>query len=158
MGRSVVIRGLWSLRYLKEPGPVLPSAELEGISFYGAKSSHVNLGFLYVTYDLPVELHRRVQGISPLPSALHRNLYLKIILTTRFTSQSSLNEGVDRGGGGTGIRWAESGVEGAESGVEGAESGVEGAGSGGRMGGKSGKIGAGNYFFFKWEIQRKWQF
>ena len=38
-------------------------------------------------------------------------------------------EGVDRGGGGTG-------VEGAESGVEGAESGVEGAGSGGRGGGK----------------------
>ena len=41
-------------------------------------------------------------------------------------------EGVDRGGGGTGI-------EGAESGVEGAESGVEGAGSGGRGGGKRGK-------------------
>ena len=41
------------------------------------------------------------------------------------------NEGVDRGGGGTG-------VEGAESGVEGAESGVEGAGSGGRGGGKRG--------------------
>ena len=41
-------------------------------------------------------------------------------------------EGVDRGGGGTGI-------EDAESGVEGAESGVEGAGSGGRGGGKRGK-------------------
>ena len=40
-------------------------------------------------------------------------------------------EGVDRGGGGTG-------VEGAESGVEGAESGMEGAGSGGRGGGKRG--------------------
>ena len=40
-------------------------------------------------------------------------------------------EGVDRGGGGTG-------VEGAESGVEGAESGVEGAGSGGRGGRKRG--------------------
>ena len=40
-------------------------------------------------------------------------------------------EGVDRGGGGTG-------VEGAESGVEGAESGLEGAGSGGRGGGKGG--------------------
>ena len=39
-------------------------------------------------------------------------------------------EGVDRGGGGTGIR--------------GAESGVEGAGSGDRGGGESGKIGAGN--------------
>ena len=35
-------------------------------------------------------------------------------------------EGVDRGGGGTGIEGAKSGVEGAESGVEGA--GVEGAG------------------------------
>ena len=42
-----------------------------------------------------------------------------------------VHEGVDRGGGGTG-------VEGAESGVEGAESGVEGAGSGGRGGGKRG--------------------
>ena len=44
---------------------------------------------------------------------------------------NSLLEGVDRGGGGTG-------VEGAESGVEGAESGVEGAGSGGRGGGERG--------------------
>ena len=51
------------------------------------------------------------------------------------------DEGVDRGGGGTG-------VEGAESGVEGAESGVEGAGSGDRGGGEPGKIGAGNRFFF----------
>ena len=45
---------------------------------------------------------------------------------------STIFEGVDRGGGGTGI-------EGAESGVEGAESEVEGAGSGGRGGGKRGK-------------------
>ena len=37
-------------------------------------------------------------------------------------------DGVDRGGGVTGIRGAESGVEGAESGVEGA--GIEGAGYG----------------------------
>ena len=37
---------------------------------------------------------------------------------------------MDRGGGGTGIRWAESGVEGAESGVVGVESGVEGLGAG----------------------------
>ena len=43
----------------------------------------------------------------------------------------ALEEGVDRGGGGTG-------VEGAESGVEGAESGVEGTGIGGRGGGKRG--------------------
>ena len=43
----------------------------------------------------------------------------------------NINEGVDRGGGGTG-------VEGAESGVEGAESGMEGVGSGGRGGGKRG--------------------
>ena len=41
-------------------------------------------------------------------------------------------EGVDRGGGGTGIEGAESGVEGAESGVEGA--GVEGAGRGANEG------------------------
>ena len=52
------------------------------------------------------------------------------------------NEWVDRGGGGTGIRCAESGVVGAESGVGGA--GVEGAGSGDRGGGESGKIGAGS--------------
>ena len=44
---------------------------------------------------------------------------------------ATINEGMDRGGGGTGI-------EGAESGVEGAESGVEGAGSGSRGGGKRG--------------------
>ena len=50
------------------------------------------------------------------------------------------------GGGGTGIRWAESGVEGAESGMEGAGSGGRGAGSGGRGGGESRKIGAGIYF------------
>ena len=48
-----------------------------------------------------------------------------------------LIEGVDRGGGGTGI-------EGAESGVEGAESGVEGAGSGSRGGGKRGHCGRGS--------------
>ena len=48
------------------------------------------------------------------------------------------------GGGGTGIRWAESGVEGADSGVEGAELGVEGVGSGGRGGGESRKIGVRN--------------
>ena len=48
----VVIRGLQSLRYLEEPGPVLPSAGLEGILFYGAKSSHVNLGILCKTRHL----------------------------------------------------------------------------------------------------------
>ena len=48
-----------------------------------------------------------------------------------------LPRGGGQGGGGTGIRWAESWVEGAES-------GVEGAGSGGRGGRESGKIGAGN--------------
>ena len=37
-------------------------------------------------------------------------------------------EGVDRGGGGTGIRGAESGMEGRNRGWRGAESGVEGAG------------------------------
>ena len=47
------------------------------------------------------------------------------------------DEGVDRGGGGTG-------VEGAESGGRGREAGVEGAGSGDRGGGESGKIEAGN--------------
>ena len=47
-----------------------------------------------------------------------------------------VSEGMDRGGGGTGI-------EGAESGVEGAESGVEGAGSGSREGGKRGNCGRG---------------
>ena len=54
-------------------------------------------------------------------------VYLDVLKSTF----SSLPEGVDRGGGGTG-------VEGAESGMEGAESGVEGAGSGGRGGGKRG--------------------
>ena len=44
-------------------------------------------------------------------------------------------EGVDRGGGGTGIEDAESGVEGAESGVEGAGSGSRGAGRGAIVGG-----------------------
>ena len=70
-------------------------------------------------------------------------------------SYQNIKEGVDRGGGGTGIDGAESGVEGAESGVEGAESGVERAGSGSRGGGKrgnfwpgSGKIGGRNCFFF----------
>ena len=70
---AVVIEGLRSLRYLEEPGPVLSSIGLEGIFFYGAKSSHANLGFYarHVTYDLPVELHRHVYGLSPLTSLLH---------------------------------------------------------------------------------------
>ena len=46
------------------------------------------------------------------------------------------------GGGGTGIRWAESGVEG--GGIGGGGAGVEGAWSGDRGGGESGKIWAGN--------------
>ena len=61
-------------------------------------------------------------------------------------------EGVDRGGGGTGIRGAESGVEGRNRGWRGAESGVEGAGSGDRGGGiwgrESGKIWREIDFFF----------
>ena len=56
-------------------------------------------------------------------------LALDLVINAR---AGQVTEGVDRGGGGTGI-------EGAESGVEGAESGVEGAGSGGRGGGKRGK-------------------
>ena len=44
--RSVVIRGLW---YLEEPGPVLPSAGLDGILFFDAKSSHVKFWFLCKT-------------------------------------------------------------------------------------------------------------
>ena len=72
---------------------------------------------------------------------LKSKIYLKQPVKTHLLSRNTsplmtkqaqtLNEGVDRGGGGTG-------VEGAESGVEGAESGVEGAGSGGRGGGKRG--------------------
>ena len=57
------------------------------------------------------------------------------------------SEGVDRGGGGTGIEGAESGVEGAESGVEGAGSGSRGGGKRGNCGRGSGKIGGRNCFF-----------
>ena len=56
-------------------------------------------------------------------------------------------EGVDRGGGGTGIEGAESGVEGAESGVEGAGSGSRGGGKRGNCGRGSGKIGGRNCLF-----------
>ena len=69
------------------------------------------------------------------------------VTTQGGSGRQYVTEGVDRGGGGTGI-------EGAESGVESAESGVEGAGSGNRRGGKrghcgrgSGKIGGRNCFF-----------
>ena len=57
-------------------------------------------------------------------------------------------EGVDRGGGGTGIEGVESGVEGAESGVEGAGSGSRGGGKRGNCGRGSGKIGGRNCFLF----------
>ena len=57
-------------------------------------------------------------------------------------------EGVDRGGGGTGIEGAESGVEGAESGVEGAGSGSRGGGKRGICGRGFGKIGGRNCFFY----------
>ena len=56
-------------------------------------------------------------------------------------------EGVDRGGGGTGIEGAESGVESAESGVEGAGSGSRGGGKRGHCGRGSRKIGGRNCFF-----------
>ena len=52
-----------------------------------------------------------------------------------FNPSPRSDEGVDRGGGGTGIEGAESGVEGAESGVEGAGSGSRGAGRGAIVGG-----------------------
>ena len=51
------------------------------------------------------------------------------------TREQPIYEGVDRGGGGTGIEGAELGVEGAESGVEGAGSGRRGAGRGAIVGG-----------------------
>ena len=57
-------------------------------------------------------------------------------------------EGVDRGGGGTGIEGAESGVEGAESGGEGAGSGRRGGGKRGNCGRGSDKIGGRNCFFY----------
>ena len=63
------------------------------------------------------------------------------------TSYMTLTEGVDRGGGGTGIEGAESGVEGAESGVEGAGSGSRGGGKRGHCGRGSGKIGGRICFF-----------
>ena len=63
-------------------------------------------------------------------------------------------EGVDRGGGGTGIEGAESGVEGAESGVEGAGSGSRGGGKRGICGRGSGNIGGRNCFFY-WKIYKK---
>ena len=56
-------------------------------------------------------------------------------------------EGVDRGGGGTGIEGAESRVEGAESGVEGAGSRSRGGGKRGNCGLGSGKIGGRTCFF-----------
>ena len=73
----------------------------------------------------------RVYSISPQTLeglSLH---FDKMSSSVRGCAKTHSSEGVDRGGGGTGI-------EGAESGVEGAESGVEGAGSGSRGGGKRG--------------------
>ena len=58
------------------------------------------------------------------------------------------SEGVDRGGGGTGIEGAESGVEGAESGVEGAGSGSRGAGRGAIVGGGLERLEGEIAFFF----------
>ena len=60
----------------------------------------------------------------------------------------TIAEGVDRGGGGTGIEGAESGLEGAESGVEGREAGVEGAGRGAIVGGGLEKLEGEIAFFF----------
>ena len=65
-----------------------------------------------------------------------------------FKLLTKIIEGVDRGGGGTGIEGAESGVEGAESGVEGAGSGSRGGGKRGHCGRGYGKIGGQNCFFF----------
>ena len=65
------------------------------------------------------------------------------------SSSYTIFEGVDRGGGGTGVEGAESGSEGAESGVEGAGSGVEGAGSGERGGGSLERLGREIYFFYR---------
>ena len=65
----------------------------------------------------------------------------KFLCSLACTWMTIIDEGVDRGGGGTGIEGAESGVEGAESGVEGAGSGSRGGGKRSHCGRGSGKIG-----------------
>ena len=79
------------------------------------------------------------------------SLEFQVLSLSRFDTRENHkmnSEGVDRGGGGTGIEGAESGVEGAESGVEGAGSGSKGGGKRGHCGRGCGKIGGRNCFFF----------
>ena len=82
----------------------------------------------------------------------HESSTFKHFEVHRFCALYSVNEcsieGVDRGGGGTGIEGAESGVEGAKSGVEGAGSGSRGGGKRGICGRGSGNIGGRNCFFY----------
>ena len=73
---------------------------------------------------------------------------MRIHPSVKLSTRILYTEGVDRGGGGTGIEGAESGVEGAESGVEGAGSGIRGGGKRGNCGRGSRKIGGRNCFFF----------
>ena len=71
----------------------------------------------------------------------YNNLISVVIHTATVTVTT---EGVDREGGGTGIRWAESGVEGAESGGGGGGIGGGGGGERGKRGRGAGIEGAGS--------------
>ena len=82
------------------------------------------------------------------------NLHI-LIISWADPEWEGTEEGVDRGGGGTGIEGAESEVEGAESGVEGAGSGSRGGGKRGNCGRGSGKIGGRNCFFFTRKFIKK---
>ena len=121
------------------------------------------LWFIYRDYDssyeslllksqLPSLKVRRLRAIALEAFKILNNLspvYSNDLLTFKNLSYSfRYTEGVDRGGGGTGIEGAESGVEGAESGVEGAGSGSRGGGKRGICGRGSGNIGGRNCFFY----------
>ena len=75
-------------------------------------------------------------------------VYINFIPAVVHSHRKAIIEGVDRGGGGTGIEGAESGVEGAESGVEGAGSRSRGGGKRGNCGRGSGKFGGRNCSFY----------
>ena len=98
---------------------------------------------------------QRVQLLGDIIYFTGHCLYLLYVAAQIYTLFSCIEEGVDRGGGGTGIEGAESGVEGAESGVEGAGSGSRGGGKRGHCGRGYGKIGGQNCFFFTRKFIKK---
>ena len=124
---------------------------IKNVSFYDFNNLHAAKYmscFLLFAYYFQNQLLKKNLSSIPIMSNILEPDQGQHFVGPDLGPKCNINEGVDRGGGGTGIEGAESGVEGAESGVEGAGSGSRGGEKRGNCGRGSWKIGGRNCFFY----------